>query len=164
MISSRFRILRIIPVVLVSITLLIFFFAKKSPVLSEYVPLIVRIFMILFGVYLLCILVIGELRTRIIKLKIYNNFLTKAGFIGLGIKSVIYYKDVDGYSLGSQSIRGGRVFETFNLISGKYKVLKLSEYYYANYQEMKDAIIKAGVKNLGPSDRNFIRETIEIFK
>jgi hypothetical protein len=163
MISSKFRIFRIIPIVLVSITLLIFFFAKKSPAFSEHFPLIVRIFMILFGVYLLCILVIGELRTRIIKVKIYDNFLSKAGFIGLGIKSVIYYKDVDGYSLGSQSIRGGRVFETFNLIRGKYKVLKLSEYYHANYREMKDAVVKAGVKDLGLSDRNFIREAIEIF-
>jgi hypothetical protein len=164
MISSSFRILRIIPIVLVSITVLIFFFAKKSPAFSEYIPLIVRIFMILLGVYLLLILVIGELRTRIIKVKIYNNFLAKAGFIGLGIKSVIYYKDVDGYSVGSQSIRGGSVFETFNLIRGRYKVLKLSEYYHANYQEIKDAIIKAGVKDLGLSERNFIRETIEIFK
>ncbi len=107
-------------------------------------------------------LVFGELRTKVVSLDIgYDNFIVK-GYFGFGASKTYYFNDIEGYrtSILPASMV---VYEYLYVISGGKKVIKLSQFYHKNYDELKAAIAGANIKYLGFEDFNYGRELKEIF-
>jgi hypothetical protein len=107
-------------------------------------------------------LVIGELRTKVVSVNIgYDNFIVK-GYFGLGAAKTFYFNDVEGYKI---SILPAEltVYEYLYVISAGKKVIKLSQFYHKNYEELKESINAAKITYLGEDDFSYKQELKEIF-
>ena len=80
--------------------------------------------------------------------------------MGVGPKTDINIDQLTGYKLSSISSKSG-TFEYFYLIDNNRKVVKLSTFYHKNYHDIKTAILRKRIKNLGTEDPSILRETIE---
>jgi hypothetical protein len=139
----------------ISFLALFFFFIANIPV--GFI-IVVNVFFIFAWIWL----VFGELRTKVVSLDIgYDNFIVK-GYFGFGTPKTYYFTDVEGYrtSILPASMV---VYEYLYVISGGKKVIKLSQFYHKNYEELKAAIINANIKYLGFEDFSYGRELKEIF-
>ena len=142
---------------LMGIAFLSLFFFLIANIPAGFI-IVVNVFFIFAWIWL----VFGELRTKVISLVIgYDNFIVKRYF-GFGPSKTIYFSDVEGYrtSILPASLV---VYEYLYVISGDKKVIKLSQFYHKNYQELKTAIIDANIKYLGFEDFNYGKELKEIF-
>jgi hypothetical protein len=115
-----------------------------------------------FFLYILILLIWGELRTKVIKVYIGKDSISKKVFLGLGVKRQYQFKDINGLKTSLVFSRGG-TFEYLYIIVDDKKVVKISEFYHRNYKELKRTLMIRGVKNLGNEDWSFLRETREIF-
>jgi len=134
---------------------LFFFFIANIPV--GFI-IVVNVFFIFAWIWL----VFGELRTKVVSVDIgYDNFIVK-GYFGFGTPKTFYFNDVEGYrtSILPASLV---VYEYLYVISGGKKVIKLSQFYHKNYEELKAAIIGSNIKYLGFEDFSYGRELKEIF-
>ena len=105
----------------------------------------------------------GELRTKVIAVTIgYDNFTVKRYF-GLGKAQTYYFKDAEGFLL---SILPANyvVYEYLYVMQGGKKVIKLSQFYHKNYEELKAGIEEANIKYLGEENFSYGREIKEIFQ
>jgi hypothetical protein len=127
-----------------------FFFMDDIPI---GLTIVVNLFVIFAWVWL----VFGELRTKVIYVEIgYDNFIVK-GYFGLGTSKTYYFNDTEGYKISILPAEGA-VYEYLYVISGGKKVIKLSQFYHKNYEELKTGISDAKIKDLGFEDFSYLRE------
>ncbi len=106
-------------------------------------------------------LVWGEMRTKMLKVIIDNDRIMATNFQGLGSSKVFYFSEIDGYStiiLPSEY----EDFEYLYVIQKGRKVIKISDFYHANYLELKKEISRKS-KNIGVQKFSLIQEFKEIF-
>lgn len=116
---------------------------------------------ILFFVFALSWLFFGELRTKMIKVKIENDFLIIKKFGGLSTGKKYYYSDIDGFKTSIVWSKAGDN-EYLYLMQGDKKIGKLSDLYHRNYSEMKK-VLETKLRDLGNDKYNFLEEGKEIF-
>jgi hypothetical protein len=159
--KSKFKSGAYILAVLVIVFTLIEFFTL-SLFLMDGIPLGLIIFVNLLFIFSWVWLVFGELRTKVVAVDIgYDNFIVK-GFFGLGKPKTYYFNEVEGYKT---SILPAKltVYEYLYVMSGGKKVIKLSQFYHQNYEELKTAIATEKINYLGFEDFSYMRELKEIF-
>jgi hypothetical protein len=125
---------------------------------DSILPLVVFIFFISFFLFWL---VWGEMRTKILKVVIDNDRIVVTNFQGLGSSKVFYFSEIDGYStivLPSEY----EDFEYLYVMKQGRKVIKISDFYHANYRDLKREI-SGKCKNLGVQKFSLVQEFREIF-
>lgn len=105
-------------------------------------------------------LVFGELRTKVIEVTIDNNTIEKRNYLGLNQK--YNFKDFDGFQTSILTSKG-ETFECLYLVKDSQKIIKISEAYHKNYDELKN-LIGVKSKELGEIKFSYIDELKEIFK
>jgi len=165
MISSKFTILASLIAVfcLVTTALNIFFLVNNEVMYSYNTPIIFKVFFSLFFLYFFSFLFFGDLRSKFVKINLNQGTIEKKGFGGLGYKHTFLFNEIDGYETSYISSRSGS-YEYFYLIKNNKKVIKISEFYHANYKDLKRDIIKKGIKNLGFENWSLLMEMKEMFE
>lgn len=126
--------------------------APWLPMMVFYVPMAVLALMMIFG----------ELRRRTIKVTIDNETITVRRYLGWGREELHFLNTFDGYHVTNLQSRYGS-YEYLYLIRDGRKIIKLSEFYHKNYQELKEAIAQR-VKFRGYVIYNWLREMKEFFQ
>ena len=106
------------------------------------------------------LILIGELRTKIIIVKVENNQLEIKKFFGLKIETY-KFSEIAGWKYSHQTSKGG-TYEYLYLYKNNKKIIKLSEFYHKNYFDLKSKI-EGEIKYLGYEPFSFINELKEIF-
>lgn len=105
-------------------------------------------------------LVFGELRTKVIEITIENNNIEKKTYLGLNQK--YSFIDFNGFQTSILTSRG-ESFEYLYLVKDSQKIIKISEAYHKNYEELKNRIVENS-KDLGEIKFSYIDELKDIFK
>lgn len=123
-------------------------------------PLFASIPILLLFLFILIWLVYGELRTKAIKVKINSNNVNVKNFMGMGSGKDYGFKEFDGYRISILPSEY-REYEYLYLFIGQKKVIKISQFYHSNYDELK-RLLTSKTKNLGEEPFSIIREIKEI--
>jgi hypothetical protein len=164
MTESKFRLRAFLPpsVLVIFITAFIIIIYFDVPILEPNTPVFFNIIFSTIFIYIILMLLFGELKSKAIKVFIEKGTISKKGFLGYGPTTKFELNNISGYKTSILNSKGGS-YEYLYLIEKNKKIIKLSEFYHRNYKELKIKLINNGVKNLGVEQWNFIRETIEIF-
>ncbi len=127
---------------------------------SPDISYIISIPVIIFLVFILTWLVYGELRTKAIKIEISEYEIIKSGYLGLGPKKKFMLSDFDGYQIAILSTEYTS-YEYLYLMINKKKVIKISEFYHVNYDEIKKLLLKK-ISKSGEKQFSLIRKLKEI--
>lgn len=112
--------------ILVSLAVLVsFFIIKGSYFFGDNTPLFFKVFFSLFFLYMLLSLIFGELRSKVIVVFIWDTFIEKKGFGGIGYKIVFKNNEIEGYTISNISSKLG-ICEFLYVIKNKKKVVKIS--------------------------------------
>lgn len=123
-------------------------------------PLFASIPILLLFFFILIWLVYGELRTKAIKVIISSNKVIVKNFMGLGLGKDYGFKEFDGYKISILPSEY-KEYEYLYLYIGQKKIIKISQFYHSNYDELKK-LITSKTKNLGEEPFSIIREIKEI--
>ena len=122
----------------------------------------------LFEILLLCFFVLfwiwlffGELHTKAIIVTLESETISKRGFLGLAPERKYSLHEFEGFITCSVPAKGGE-YEYLYLIKNGKKVIKLSEFYHSNYDQIKEEI-RQRLKPLGKEQFSYISEFKEIF-
>lgn len=126
--------------------------APWLPMMAFYVPMAVLGLMMIFG----------ELRRRTIKVTIDSETITVRRYLGWGREELHFLSTFEGYHTTHLQSRYGSYEYLYLMQQGK-KVIKLSEFYHKNYNELKEAISKK-VKFRGIVQYSWSREMKEFFQ
>lgn len=151
---SLFAIISSLLLFIVLITTLLIIRISNFPLYAS-IPLLVLILFIIVW------LVFGELRTKVVKVKIENNIINVRRFLGLGHNKSYNFSEFEGYKIAILPSEYQEYEYLYLLISGK-KMIKISQFYHLNYTEIKQAIVRK-TKNLGMDEFSLITEVKEIF-
>ena len=142
------------------VTLLIIYFTKSFIEKPDLPILAILAFMLLF-LFIWVWLLFGELRTKAIKLEIHEQEIFVRNYLGFGIRKVYKFSQFDGFETALLSTQYGE-YEYLYLIKNQKKIIKISQFYHANYEELKESISKK-CKNLGIKPFKMSQELKEIF-
>lgn len=125
---------------------------------DSILPLVLFLSLIFF---VLTWLIWGEMRTKILKVVIENDRIISTNFQGIGSSKIYYFTEIDGYTtivLPSEY----EDFEYLYVMKQGRKVIRISDFYHANYLDLKKEISRK-CKNLGTAKFSMIQEIKEIF-
>jgi hypothetical protein len=112
---------------------------------------------------MICWVGLGELRTKALAVNIQKNgLICSRSFYGLGPEKVFKMSDFDGFHTSMLASKSN-TFEYLYLMKGNKKVLKLSEYYHKNYDDLK-ATLEKEVTNLGEIPFSLVDEFKEMVR
>ena len=158
---SKFRFWALLPaVLLLLVTGIIFFVTVKvwnrpsSPSLGVFFFFTLLIFTWIW-------LVFGELRTKIIKVKIHDDKIIVSNYFGLGAGRTFSMSQFDGLETALLPSRYN-TYENLYLIENGKKAIKLSQFYHKNYADLKITLTEK-IKDLGQKDFTAFQEVKEIF-
>jgi hypothetical protein len=129
---------------------------------NSTVPIGFYLLFSLFFLYVWLWMIFGELRSKIVFFEINHDSFNVKRYLGLGKSQNYYFDEMDGWKLSILSSHSGS-YEYLYIILKNKKIVKLSEFYHKNYQELKGNIISKNIKNLGFERYSFLREAKEIF-
>jgi hypothetical protein len=162
MIKSKFRLWAFLPPVLVlMVSFLLGLIVAVSFQPKVDISSFVAFFVVLLFVFILLWLVLGELRTKEIKVTIDGDQIKVRNFLGAGMTKFYRFNEVDGFKTSILEARQGD-YEYLYLIKNNRKVVKLSEFYHRNYKELKQ-VITAKTTDQGFEKFSYRREFREIF-
>lgn len=115
-----------------------------------------------FFIFLVTCVLIGEIRTKAIVLKIEGSAFTYSRFFGLTLGKTVRFHEIDGFKTSILSSKSGN-YEYLYLIQNGKKIAKISQFYHRNYWELKNNISKQS-KYLGFEKFNYFRELKDIFQ
>jgi hypothetical protein len=162
LITSKFKPNIVGPIIVIVMVVVMSVVITYLMMEDENTPLFVLVVYYVPELILVCIMIFGELRRRTIKVIIDSETITVRRYLGWGREKLYFLNQFEGfYTTELQSRYGG--YEYLYLMKDNRKVIKLSEFYHANFQEMK-AAISGKVKNFGPLTYNFWREVREFFE
>ncbi len=107
-------------------------------------------------------IILGELRTKAIKVTISYDRIEVRRYLGYGNPVEYWFSEIEEFTtvlLPSEY----RDHESLNLIKGERKIIKLSEFYHENYFELKENI-SVKCKELKSEKYNLLREIKEILE
>lgn len=161
MIKSKFRIWILLLILLFTTLCVLYcylcmflFFPENEKQNELFIPFSIVTFTILW-------LFFGEIRTKAIVVNIVGDKIIYKRFFGLSSPRTKYFKDFDGYKTSILYSRSGSYEYLYLMIKGK-KVIKLSEFYHNNYQDLKKKIDE-NLKYKGFEEYNHLRELKETF-
>jgi len=93
-------------------------------------------------------LLLGEVRTKAITVELDADSLSVRGYYGLGSKRRILYSECKGFTTSDLPTESGQTYEYLYVMQNGKKVVKVSEFYHKNYDELKREIAKK-LKYLG---------------
>jgi hypothetical protein len=162
-IRSRFRFQALLPMIF----LLPFAIGFIAGVLlmnwgSETMAIVIYIFIIVFLSLVLAWAVFDEVRTKAIKVIIGKNQISVRGYFGFGSETTYFLSDFDRF-ITSQVPTKYRTFEYLYLLKDNKRLIKLSEYYHKNYEELKQAISEE-VDYSGDQPFRMSQEVKEMFR
>ena len=118
-------------------------------------------------IFIVCLFLVwiiyGECRTKALKATIGHDTITIRNYFGLGKEKTFYFSNIQGYKIEVLSTEYTD-YEYIYLISDGRRVIKFSEWYHANYPEIKAWIISSRLPFLGREKFNFAREMRDIFR
>jgi len=109
---------------------------------------------------LILLFLIGELRRKIVIIKIENNQFEIKKFFGLKVETY-KFSEIKGWKHSLQKTKG-RTYEYLYLYRNDKKIIKISNFYHKNYSNLKNEI-KNKIKCLGYEPFSLIDELKEIF-
>ncbi|MBK9249052.1 MAG: hypothetical protein IPM69_13295 [Ignavibacteria bacterium] len=141
MLTSQFRFPAYLPLILV-IFLVGFTLFISSIAIGEDDLAAVFIYIGLCGFMLavLAWLLLGEVRTKAIVISLDDQSLTVRGYYGIGTICQYSYSDFEGYTTSDLPTESGGTYQYLYLMKNGAKVVKLSEFYHKNYEELKQEI------------------------
>mgnify|MGYP001037476933 CR=1 FL=1 len=162
MVTSKFRAWALLSIsLLLGVTAI---FPLSASMLWEKVtafPVGVVAFLFFLGVVWVWLLW-GELRTKLITATLGQFQIAVKGFAGLGPEKIYPWRDLEGYKIAILPSEHG-TYEYLYLFREGKKVVKLSEFYHQNYQELKNTI-RQHCQDLGSESFSFWKEIKEIFQ
>lgn len=123
-------------------------------------PFGVFVFLALF-IFVWIWLIFGELRTKVVKVNIEGEEVIISNYMGLGTKRVYCFSQFEGLETALLPSKYD-TYEYLYLIENGKKVVKLSQFYHSNYDDLKNALT-GKVRNLGQKGFSYIQEVKEIF-
>ena len=163
MTRTRFRLWAFLPATMAILVtgLLSFIFSRGVFTSIEDTPTAVYVFAGVF-LFVWTWLVFGELRTKVISVKIGKDLITTTNFLGLGAKRTFDFKEFEGFITSLLPSKSG-TYEYLYLIKDNKKVIKLSEFYHKNYFECKQVLTNR-VKFMGNKPFSMLTELREIYQ
>jgi hypothetical protein len=162
--NSKFSIKAFLPILcfvslisLLGFYILNAFFQSNTPIRRGTIP--IPIFSLLSFTVLW--LFFGEIRTKMIKVKLEESYLTIRRFGGIGPPDKIFYSSIDGFKISILHSRGGSN-EYLYLMKGNRKIGKISDFYHKNYDTLKKKIATL-IIDLGYEEFNYWDELKESF-
>lgn len=120
------------------------FFSQPVPVQAKLVS---TLFMALF-----LLVAFGEMRKKAVTLNLYDECLTIKPFLGLARPVKYDYVDLQGFATRLVFMPNRGLYEYMYLLRNDKVIYSISEYYHANYEEMKAELAKSlpylGKRNL----------------
>ena len=123
-------------------------------------PFAIFVFLALF-IFAFIWLVFGELRTKVVKVDIYDEKVIVSNYMGLGNPKMYSLSQIDGFETAFLPSKYN-MYEYLYLIERGKKVVKLSQFYHSNYAELKK-LLTVKVPNLGQKGFSILQEVKEIF-
>ena len=158
---SRFRFWAFLPVAMSLLgTGLLAFITEHFIERQSLPPLGIFVF-IAFLIFALILIIYGELRTKVIKVRLEGDEVIVANYLGLGTKRIYNLSQFDGLETALLPSRYD-TYEYLYLIKNGKKVVKLSQFYHSNYADLKNTLT-GKVRNLGQKGFSYIQEFKEIF-
>ena len=90
-------------------------------------------------IFFLVWIIRGELRTKAVKVSINEERIQVRRYLGYGAPVEYWFSEIEGIKLALLPSEY-RDYELLSLIKGGRKIAKISEYYHANYFELKGKI------------------------
>lgn len=160
--KSRFKLWAFLPILLIfPVVYLLYSLLFFSITFQSNKSLIPIYFVIGLLVYIVIWLVFGELRTKIIKVTINKEKIISNNFLGFGKNKEFYFNELKGFTISHLPSKVG-TYEYLYLILKNKKVVKLSQFYHINFNEIKGEIMQK-TKFLGIERFSYFRELREIF-
>ena len=114
-----------------------------------------------FPIFATVWLFFGELRNKMIKFRFDNDFIIINKFAGFYKDEVYKLAETQGFIISDLPSNNGN-YEYLYIIKDKKKIVKLSEYYHANYDELKEEIQNM-LNYLGREEFSYIDDFNEMF-
>ena len=119
------------------------------------------VFLILLLSFTILWLIFGEIRTKMIKVIIDDQSISVSRFAGLAPKRKYLFSEISGCKTSFlQSSVGGN--EYLYVMQDQKKVIKISDFYHKNYQELKEQV-KLKTVDLGFEKFSYMDELKETF-
>jgi hypothetical protein len=142
MIPSKFSYWAVMPITISLILFLVLIVTtivySESLTANSNLPFLLMAFVFIFFILWL---VVGELRTKAVKIIIESDRITAINFFGLGVSKTFHFSELEGFKI-SMVPAEYRDYEYLYLMLDKQKAIKLSEFYHENYFELKKIIAK----------------------
>ena len=104
----------------------------------------------------------GELWNKAVKVSILNDRIKVSPFMGYGKAKELYFSEMEGYKISILPDEY-RDYEFLYLIKAGRKVVKISEFYHANYRQLKMEITSK-CKKLPSEKFSVLREWKDIWE
>ena len=160
-VHSSFRLWAILPVtLLLLVTVGLVFVVEKLFERHSPPPFAILLAVALF-IFTWIWVLFGELRTKVIKVYIESEELIVSNYCGLGAKRIYSIPQFDGFETALLPSRYD-TYEYLYLMENGKKVVKLSQFYHSNYEDLKQ-ILSSKIQNLGQKRFSYLQEIKEIF-
>lgn len=147
--TSTFRFVAFLPLFLVVMVLgFTVVIAGIAATEEEFDAVLIYVGLCCFMLAVLALLLFGEMRTKAITVELEANSLAVRGYYGVGGKRRILYADCSGFTTSDLPTESGQTYEYLYVMQNGKKVVKVSEFYHKNYDELKREIAKK-MKYLG---------------
>jgi hypothetical protein len=137
MIQSKFSYWAVIPItislILFLVLIVITIVYSESLTANSNLPFLLMAFVFIFFILWL---VVGELRTKAVKIIIESDRITAINFFGLGVSKTFHFSELEGFKISILPAEY-RDYEYLYLMLDNQKAIKLSEFYHENYFELK---------------------------
>ena len=133
----------------VLILIIIFFTGKGNDPLIAWITLPVCFLFLAW-------IVLGELRTKAIKVSLSYDRIEVRRYLGRGTPTEYWFSEMEGFVTVLQPSEY-RDYESLSLVKDGQRIIKLSEFYHENYFELKETI-SLKCKKLREEKYNLLRE------
>ncbi|HNE46663.1 MAG TPA: hypothetical protein PLM27_10870 [Chitinophagales bacterium] len=159
---SKFKFRIAMPIAMTLFVLVLLGFIIGSFIDGSITPSIGIFAFMLFFIFLLIWIVFGELRTKVIRVELKDDAVMVSSYFGLGKKRMYNLTQFEGFETAILPSNYDKYEYLYLMTNGK-KVVKLSQFYHKNYNELK-TVIEGTVTNLGEKSFSMIEEFKEIFQ
>ncbi len=162
--TSTFRLVAFLPLFLVVMVLgFTAWIASIAATETEFDAVLIYVGLCGFMLAVLAWILLAEVRSKAITVALEANSLTVRGYYGLGSKRSILYADCSGFTTSDLPTESGQTYEYLYVMQNGKKVVKVSEFYHKNYDELKREIAKK-MKYLGDKPFSMSEELMDTIR
>ena len=162
--KTKFKIKGFLPLLLsIALTTITIFFVIDFFTNSiDQDKIFVRLILLIFLLFTLTWLVLGEVKNKFIRVEFSDDKISVAKMGGLLPTKEFNPTEVEGWKYSILTSNGGNDEYLYLYLDGK-KIIKVSEFYHKNYDEIKQ-YVKKRYKNLGFERFSYLDELKEMFE